>query len=285
MDRIKGIIMGKVNAQGMAEFEANLQQRNAALRALITTPFDLKNEEQQKKLKQYIVEFEFFANQMYVYQFLQKGVSVWMSSLAAPRYIPESVNSFFYIALYVGVLAHILERFSMTEFYAHLNEMKTLYNWCLKNNNSVYTPEIDNTEILNNETVQQLIKLLAPLCDTDFMIVWPRETQHKEEPKGNWNRTIKAGYLAVAATWSFFSSGFEQLTVEQNRIKEIKENVERRRMDLGVFNGFTHALDYFRRNMQYGGLLHTKLQKQLVQLPEMLPGAGTFIETVSPHLS
>lgn len=265
--------MGKINAEGMSNFEAQRQKRKAFLTTLITTPFDLNNQQQQQVLKKYINEFEFLTNQMYLYQ---AGMSIGLSSWAIARFlpIPDFINCLLTVTLYFGISAYILEQFRMSEFNERLREMKTLYNWCLKNNQREYSATMDNTLTMAALPIQKLITLLAPLCETQFMIAWRREAEPDEiRNRTSWTRTFNAGVSAISSTFSGFSSNAAETTAEQLRIKELKIKVEKRSLDLNTVQGFKHALEYFTSSVEFKTLLSSKLQKSQAIIGQIIPSA------------
>lgn len=159
--------MGKINKEGMAKVKEQREQRTQSLQQLTSSPFNLTNSDQQLALKKYINAFELNVNQMYLYQALGKGMTAWAGSWVVGRLlpIPDFVNYFLTAFLYVGVTSYMVEHFKMTDFFEQLEDMKALYNWCLKNNQNTYSGSIDNTQKLYSPEIQRLIKLLAPLCE------------------------------------------------------------------------------------------------------------------------
>ncbi len=266
--------MGKVNHKGMAAVKKERELRVESLDKLTLTPFDLANSDQQLALKKYIDAFELSANQLYLYQAMGTGIKTWIGSWAVGRLlpIPDFVNYFLTAVLYFGVAGYMLERFSMTDFYEQLEEMKALYNWCLKNRHEICPASIDNTQKLYSPEIQRLIKLLAPLCDPEFMIAWPKEVVKTEE-NGGWSKTLTAGYSALTATLSMFSRSAPQPTMDQHRLKELKISVETGGLNLGVFSGFEQAVRYFATSTDFRGMLASKIQRPLEMVKQVVPAA------------
>lgn len=51
----------------------------------------------------------------------------------------------------------------------------------------------DNTAILTNPDIQRLIKLIAPLCTTEFMLAW-KKVSEDEQPKSTIWTSISSAY-------------------------------------------------------------------------------------------
>lgn len=276
--------MGKLNPKGMSDLTTERVKKSEALRKLTAIPFDLSNIEQQQALKKHLDAFELQVNQMYLYQAMSTGIKTWFGSFVVGRFlpIPDFANYFLSAFLYLGTAAYILERFSMTDFYEQLQEMKAIYNWCLKNNNESYTSDTDNTKNLNTPDIQRFIKLLAPLCETEFMIAWPKEVVRTGETANALSKTLSAGYSAIASTCSLFFRSTAP-TIDQNRIRDLKINVETRGLDVGVFNGLEQATRYFATNAQFRELLTTQLTRPLDIVKQLIP--GSIIETFHPKMA
>ncbi len=169
--------MGKLNSIGMAAMEAERKAKKQSMDALTSIPFDLKKVEHIQALHQYLAKFELSVNQMYIYQAMSTGLTAWCGSWVVGFFlpIPDFARYFLTVGLYLGVGGCLLESFSLTDFYEQLNEMKLIYNWCLKNGLSNYLCIIDNNEKLDYPDIQRMIKLMAPLCPKEDMIVWPVE--------------------------------------------------------------------------------------------------------------
>jgi hypothetical protein len=272
--------MERINTEGMSKIAAKRAQRKELIKALTSTAFDINNTNQQQSFKKYIDAFELNVHQMYLYQALSKGVMVWGGFWMLGRVLgaPEAINYF----LYLGVSALVLGNFSQTDFYEQREEMKILYNWCLKNNQLFYATGIDNTPKLSIPHIQLLIKLLAPLCETDFMIAWPNETIKTEEKSGAWNKTANAAFTALASTIGIFTKADEQKDSKQVLIKQLKIQVETRALDLSILNGGDQAIRYF-----FTSLFNMKFQNIAKQiLPAPIDGmVSAYIESFHPKSS
>lgn len=274
--------MGKLSAIKMSEFERDRAIRLEKLRVLTSTHFDLNNRDHVKALKKYVDDFEFSANQMYLFQSMRSGLIAWgvscLVGLILP--IPNFVSYLFTTFFYFGVGGFILERFSMTDFYEQLTEMKTIYNWCLKGGNPDYSSAINNTDNLAYPDIQRMIKLIAPLCTADFMVAWPKEAKSKEQ-KGTWSSTLSSGYVAVSSAFSIFSSSAKS-NVDLNRIRELKISVETRSFDIGIFNGFEQSMRYFATNPDFRSIMATKVRELIEMVKNMLPVVASGL---SPSIS
>lgn len=246
----------------MAAVEQIKKERAELLKVLISKPFNLHDEEQQMALKRYIDHFEFTVHQMYLFQGMSTGLTAWGGSWLLGFFlpIPAFANYILSIFLYCGAAGYILEHFSMQEFHAQLDEMKTIYNWCLKKNQIEYDGT-DNTTILSNPLVQKMIKLIAPLSPTEFMLAWKKVTQ-EEEPKS----TI---WGSVSFAYSLFSSS--KSSVNHHRLLDLKASVENRELDIGVFKGVEEAIRYFATDPNFRALLVDKVKQPIDQIKNILP--------------
>ncbi|AMP89872.1 hypothetical protein [Legionella pneumophila] len=264
--------MGKVNAVGMAEVGVERAKRKETLRVLTSSPFNLDNKEHTQALETYIKQFELSVNQMYLYQAMSTALTAWGGSWIVGMFlpIPEFANHLLAACLYLGATGYILESFSMTDFYEQLEEMKVLYNWCLKNNKESYSTDIDNTNNLLYPDIQRMIKLMSPLCTTDFMVAWPKEVKTAETQSGILSNTLSIGYSIVSAPFSLFSTASKPSQDQVQRIKDLKVQVEIRGLDLGVFAGFEQAIKYFATNSDFRDLLKAKLTQPVNSVKNML---------------
>lgn len=263
--------MGKINAQGLEAAEIEKTKRAQALHNLMETPFDLEAKRMVDKkeiklveeLTRYMDEFEFTLNQMYIYQAMNEFWKfygfIWSLGVVIP--LPEFTNHILTASFYACVSGNILENFSLTDFQEQLNEMKLLYNWCLKDGDKNYNPQIDNTKKIANPEIQRLIKLLAPLVKSDFLIVWPRLTKPNDT-------NVNSGYFSRAisyatSTYSYFAE--PKATMDLTKINELKTAVEGNKLDIGVYDGFKQALDYFAKNPKFKEMLQAKITDKAVQ--------------------
>lgn len=257
----------------MSAIKAAREKRGEAISALTSVPFNIRNPDQLKVLNSYINDFELHVNQMYLFRAMSACAKAWGGSLivktALP--IPDFANHLLNSLLYIGIAGYILQSFSMTDFYEHVNEMKQLYNWALKGNREQYTSDLDNTEGLANDDIKKLIKLIAPFCDTEFMIAWDRVSTPEQQTNGGWSKTLNSGYTALCATFSFFAQTRKPNTDAEYRTRQLKIDVEQRHLDLSVYNGADQAIKYFATAPTYRTLMAAKLQKPLEMLGHFLP--------------
>lgn len=254
--------MGIVTVEGMGAVEKIKKERAEALKTLTSKPFDLKDEHQQAVLKHYINNFEYSVNQMYLFQGMSSALTTWGGSWLLGRLlpIPEFANYFLNLFLYCGVAGYILQNFRVTHFHDQLSEMKTLYNWCLKKNATEYDGT-DTTDILTNRTIQRLIHLIAPLCTTEFMLVWKKVTEVEETKSTIWS--------SISYAVSMFST--PKSGIELDRLHDLKASVEKRELDVGVFKGIEGAIRYFATDVHFRELLMAKVKKPLEQVKGMFP--------------
>lgn len=228
-----------------------MSKEKESLELLTSKPFDLKNKEQLAALNQYINHFEDSANQMYLYQSkMTEWENFWM--IVATLSLSEFADSLLPFFLYCGITDTILEKFNVTDFYEQLEEMKLIYNWCLKNNEPVYNGITNNNELLANVDIQRFIKLIAPFCTTDFIIVWPKVSVQEKSTK---------------PVLHFFSTAYSFFTpvttgIDNNRLNDLKIKVEHRKLDVNVLNGIERAINYFTSTLQFNAKIHQPLEGQ-----------------------
>jgi len=254
--------VGTLTVEGMTAVEKNKRERADALRILTSKPFNSNDDEQQASLKKYINNFEYNANMMYLFQGMSTGLTAWGSSWLVGFLlpIPEFANYFLSMFLYCGAAGYILQNFNLDEFHHQLEEMKTIYNWCLKNGQPHYDGT-DNTATLTNPDIQRLIKLIAPLCSTEFMVTW-KPVCDVEQPKSSiWNN--------LSLAYSFFTT--QTPNVDQNRLLDLKASVEKRELDVSVFKGVESAVRYFATDVHFRELLMAKIKQPIEQIKGMLP--------------
>lgn len=277
--------MGKIDAQGMAKVKAQKAARHQQLKELMQNSFDSTNPEQQQKLQQFINEFEYNRNQMYMYQALSSGVKIYLGGWAAGWLlpIPEFVKVFFSAFLYVGVLTYILQEFSINDFEANCEEMDALYNWCLKDKKEIWDSSIDNSNKLALPHIQKLIKLLAPFHAKEFMICWPQETNTQIKENSAWGRVATTGYKALRATFSMFSPASQHTTAMEHTIRDLKVQVETEQLNVNIFNGLKTALEYFTSDPYFKNLLTTKVRSSLPSVAQpMFSAVQQGISSVVP---
>lgn len=269
--------MGKMSVEGMAAVEKSKSERAEALRALTSKPFNINDEEQLAALKKYVIDFEYNANLMYLFQGMKSGLKFgggpWLAGFLLP--IPEFVNYFLVTYLWCGGMGWMLETFNTTDFHNQLEEMKVIYNWCLKQNQSKYDGATDNTALLSNTTVQHMIRLLAPICPVEFMLVWKKVTVEEETKSSIWS--------SFSYAYSLFSS--PKNNVDLNRLQDLKASVERRELDLGIYKGVESALRYFATDPHFKELLTSRIKQPVDQfkntITDMLPSMLTMGHTKS----
>lgn len=266
--------MRKINPAGMADVERARRQRALDLDTLIATPFDINNRDHKRALQKFLNDFEFSVNKMYFYQamapLLPAAIGSWVTSKFIP-FIPEFGNFFIAAAFYLGAAGLCLTELQLTDFDNRLQEMKKLYNWCLKNNETHYNLGIDNTLKLHDPEIQRFIKLLAPLCEKSFIIAWPPVLTPSETATdgGSWSKLFSTGYSALHATIFMFSPTVKA-TPEELKVDELKRVVESEALNLGVYGGFEQAMRYF------VSCIDLEAIKEKIQRPtELIPSAVT----------
>ncbi|EHL28984.1 hypothetical protein [Legionella drancourtii] len=256
--------MGKLNPEGMMEIANAKNERVSTLKNLIAQPFDVNNLEQLAKIKKYLNDFEFSANQMYLFQGMSTGIKAWGGSWLMGRIlpIPDFASYFLTAFLYFGAAGYILQKFNTNDFHDQLEEMKTIYNWCLKGNKEVYD-EANNNEKLNHPEIQRMIELLAPLCSTNFMCVWPKVTDESGPTSG-------LG-IVVNASQKLYSRFFSATPQPSDKLKALQIKVENGELALNAFSGAEKAIHYFATDPNFRATLMAKVQIPIDYAKGMLP--------------
>lgn len=270
--------MGKINWVGIAEIEAKSRVRRTLLAELTSVSFNLDNTTHIHAIKQYTDEFELAVNQMYLAQALHEALYLWgilwMLGYLLP--IPEFIISTISTFIYFGIAALLFEKYNSTDFSLQVQDMRLLYNWCLKNNHEVWPVSHDNTAVLSHPDVQRMIKLLAPLTSTEFMIAWTRvlatpTAVQQSAPLKIWS----VGRDAVGYIGSFFGSTAQTDPDQTARIQKIKKHVESRDYDLSVTGGLDHATRYFLTHEKFRQPILTKVS----QIKSMFSMAMRWMES------
>ena len=261
--------MPDLNEDGIAEIEKEKKQRIKDLEALVSKPFDLNNKEQLLSLKKYIDNFELSVNRMYLYQASSQGIKAFATSWVVGRFLPfpEFVSSILALLLYLGTAGYILKNASMTDFYNQLEEMKTLYCWCMKDSNATYNEQIENTDKLANPNIQRLIQLIAPLCTINFMVAWPKLSAHSDAPSG----LLSSGLSIAGSVVGLFYNSTPKTKVNHSQIHDLKFNVENRKYDVDVFNGLAQSIKYFSTSPEFREMLTNKLTNPVNLLEPFIP--------------
>lgn len=260
--------MGKLTVEGMADVEKAKEDRANALKELISKPFNLNDDKQQATFRKYINDFEYNANLSYLFQGMYPGRKTWYGSWLARLVLPLPEFAHYLLTMFICVEAtgYILQNFSISDFHSQLEEMKTIYNWCLKNKQITYDGSTDNTTTLSNPDVQRMIKLMAPLCPTKFMLAWKNVTAEEETKTSIWG--------SVYNTYSYFTA--PKPTVDLNRLQDLKASVERRELDVGIYKGVENAVRYFATDTHFREFLITQVQRPVDQIKSMLPSILTL---------
>lgn len=250
--------MVHMTAERMREIDIQKESNKKQLAELMATPFDPSNAEQLKKLAKYIDQFECAVNQQYLFQAMNQGLTMWGVSTAGltglgrflpvPDFVVVAVFGFFY----VGVMGLLLENFSINAFHDQLQAMKTLYNWCLKGGKKDYENQ-ENNEAFAKPEIQRLLKLLAPLCDVDFMLAWKAHiTKRPEQPAGFAEKI----YNYARVPMLYFSTAPKPI---DNSVRGLQMAVENRALDIGVSQGLQQALRYFSTDAKFRSIAMEKI--------------------------
>ncbi|WP_133135336.1 hypothetical protein [Legionella rowbothamii] len=257
--------MGKVNAMGMEEIKREREEHEANLQRFVSQPFNPSNKEQLEALKKRIDDFEFTLNQMYLFQGMNTGLQAWgiFTTVRMLLPLPEFANYILSAFLYLGAAGYILQKFSTTDFYNELQEMKEIYNWALKDGKDIYDGKTNNTEKLNTPEVQRLITLLTPLCSLQFMLAWPKVTAEEE---------VKTGFSAVFAVGqSLYGRFFASAPEVSDKLKPLQIQVETEALSINALAGFEQSLRYFATSPYCRDLLKAKIQQPMEYVKGIIP--------------
>lgn len=256
--------MGKLNHEGMMEIAAAKEKRASTLKNLTAQPFDVSNVEQLASIKKYLNAFEFSANQMYLFQGMSTGIKTWGSSwiIGCIIPIPDFANFFLTGFLYLGAAGYILQKFNINDFHDEVEEIKTLYNWCLKGNKAVYDGANNNNK-LNHPEIQRMIELLAPLCTTQFMCAWPKISNEAKPQSGLGS--------VVSASQRLYSRFFSTTPPPSDKLLALQTKVENGELELNAFNGTEKAIRYFATAPNFRVMLMANVQPQIDYAKGMLP--------------
>ncbi len=231
-------IMSGINAATMAKVKEERIKRKNDLNRLISTPFDLKNQDHLKALNGYINHFELSSNLMYLYQAMAATIKAWMGFGIMGFLIP--VPGFILTSTFcIGAFGLILKEFSMTDFYERFDEMKALYSWCFDS-----VKDIHHDTLLQVPDIQRMIILLAPLSEKEDIIVWKNNS-------GLWS-SIKNKVSSIGSTKD---------SAQLNPVNLLKFNVENKKLNIDVLDGLFKSLKYFTTSSEFRALLTTPLSK------------------------
>jgi hypothetical protein len=253
------MIVVNITEKGMAEIKEELVKRKNALDSLTAKPFSLNNSDHLAKLKQYNDNFEFELNQILFFDALSSGVPIsafsWFLGKILP--IPDFLDPILKFFFLFGVSGLVLKHFDTTNFFLQLQEMKTIYSWCLKNGNEKYDASIDNSECLACPEIQRMIKLMAPVCSAEDIIVWKRETDEPQE-SSSW---ISSGIKLVGSLTSplFFGANPTVNPDAAKRIRELKIAIENGTYNHpGTLEKLQQSIAYFTTNPEFRSYLRSK---------------------------
>ena len=193
--------MPDFTTEGMEEVGKINEERLRELRQLIATPFNPTNKKQIRLLDDYLNRFELSANSMQLYRNLE-NLFIWGIVYSFAQVIIPILPDLKYTIL-IGWVCSKLKNHRLKESEMELQEMKIIYNWCLKNGDNVYNSKINNDQNLANPSIQRLIKLLAPICRVEFMMAWPPGTGISADNKtqksidNNGESLVKSGWNTV----------------------------------------------------------------------------------------
>jgi hypothetical protein len=268
--------MSKLNSSGMKQLENAKIAQVQELANLIKQPFKANNTDQVTALKKYVEEFKLTTYQMYLYQGFGAGLTVWNNSpttafatwLGSWTVIhfspfPEFINTVTTFFMCFGIAGCLLQKFNTTDFYNQFKDMQILYNWCLKGNKEVYDDR-NNNDALRCPEVQEMIKILAPLCPPEFMQAWPKITAEQNEQNGIRQTMWNVGSYMYNR---IFQSPLE--TIDNIKLLQIK--IETDQMELNKFDATVEALRYFTTDERFKELMLAKVHGPLNFVKNLIP--------------
>lgn len=255
-------MFAKLDSKGMKNVRTVITEQESRLKRLTKTPFHVENEAQLAEIKKYIDDFDVIKNQTLLIQGLSTGLIAWISSLGIRYFlpVPDFVKAITDAAFYLGGGSAILYTFAYKDFFLHLEEMQTIYNWALKNGAEDYDGKTDNTDKLNNPLIQRLIKTIAPFSEVEFMIAWPKVTEQNEQSPSM--------FAIAGGLYKFFLSSN---TKASNGLKELQTQVETDGFKIGALQGLKMATEYFATDLDFRARAIGKLHEPLDYIKNILP--------------
>lgn len=222
----------------------DIEERENAIQDLTSKPFNIEDKKQLGALNDYLKHFEYTVHRMFLFQAMAELNKVWAGSWLIKWLlpIPEFLDSLLNYGFYIGLAGLLLENFSMRNFYQELLEMQTLYNWAMKEGRPDYQYHLDNTAKMATPEIQSLMQLIAPFSDADFMIAWAKITDSDEENTISWFTPFSNAYSAGA---SFFNKPTDKDPSNAEKIRDLKTQIEKQDMQVGVMEGLKRAGNYF----------------------------------------
>lgn len=265
------------------------------LSLLMHTPFDINNPTHIDAIKKYNTSFALTVNKRYLYQYLSEGFNRWAWGVALgvswvglpfspiPNFVSQPINYLTYFYLGLTAASYFLEQAGTTDFLGELETMETLYNWSLKNGETHYSPTLSNTEKLEHPVIQEMVTLLAPICDVDFLRVWPEIKKTNEAPStydkvsniASTTYNTVAGLASIVSrvgvsTYGFFSGTpaverpVAARATSTESVKRLKEQVEGGELVLSQNQGVAQAYFYFTSNPQFREMLKETVVGQFI---------------------
>lgn len=268
--------MSKVSEAGMAALIAEKEKRSEDFKKLLSTPFNPASHEQINALNKYLTEFECTMNQMYLYEALRQGIKAWAGLWMITKIIPfpGELNILFPAFFYLGVMGYILDGFTTTNYTNQFIEITSLYNWCLKNNESTYDGRIDNTQVLSLPVIQKMVKLIAPLCSTEFMVVWPKVVNAPVVQPGYISWIVSSAVSVASTAATLFYKPSETASPD---LLQLKMQVETKAFHLNTYGGFKHAIDYFISSTEFKDKIREQLNPVVKMVPEPIVAMGASV--------
>jgi len=244
-------VVARINVKGMSEVRRARKTYDDNFNALIAKPFNLSNKDHIAALNKYMDEFECYKNTMYVYQAASEifnySAGGWLFSWLIS--IPTFLSSSCFVLACIGAAGVKLESKSILDFDSELQKMEMLYNWVLKKGSADYVEGTDNTAKLEQLEIQRLVLLIAPLCETEFLRVWPAETTVQTDNTNELAKAFMSGINAISAGINLITRSKQ--TVEQLKLKDLKVAVEQRQLDTGVIKSLEQAGRYFAMSPEF----------------------------------
>lgn len=265
--------MVNISVEGITKIEQDKKKRVDKLHHLISQDFNLQDAQHLAVIKKYNDNFELMQNQMYFFNGMSFGLWLWGGSFLLKFFLP--IPDFSSLFLTLGLVGTACSNFRITDFLEQLNELKIIYNWCLKENQSGMAPllyqykdTIDNTDKLMHPEIQRMMMLLAPVCTIDYIRVWPQAPQKIESTGflGIVGKAIQSGYkgfFPVAKS----SSSSEQLMI-------LKRQMEANNFSVNALDGFKKSVHYFATNTTFREILAAKCHYPISAFTSMKSAFG-----------
>jgi len=231
----------KLDSQGMSSLASARRSNDRKLATLLCQPYDPANKTQEQSIKEYIANFALNAHRMYLYQGLIQGIFIWAVSCVVSTFLPvhDLLSCLLRGVMAIGFLTLTLYIEGRSKFSDQLDTMKKIYSWITIGASK--SNDLDN--ILAQPHVQEMLKLMAPLCETETLAVWSRIVEPRTGNISSWTTTLTSGVKAVASVAGMFVNPSN--TFDPAQLQKLKIDVETRAFDIPALVAVKEAVQFF----------------------------------------